>query len=90
MAVKKNRKKRKTPNYGFLYKWQPTDDNVKGESGTDKKRLSLASKNSKSADILAQQAKTVSFKKDLIKSLTIISLLLILELVIYLALNRFG
>lgn len=90
MAVKKNRKSRKNPNYGFLYKWQPADDNVKGELGTSKNNHSLASKNSKRADILAQEAKTESFKKDIIKSLSIISLLLILEMVIYLALNRFG
>lgn len=90
MTIKKNRKNRKNPNYGFLYKWEPAGDNVKGELGTSKNSRRLASGNSKRADILAQEAKTESFKKDIVKSLGIISLLLILEMVIYLALNRFG
>ena len=89
MAEHRTRKNKETPHYGFLVSWQPSNDSVKGES-----KISLDSKNSsgkhiKSADILAQEANTRSIKKDIIKSLILVSLIFSFELVIYLAWNKF-
>jgi len=89
MAEHRSRKNKVAPHYGFLVSWQPTQSTVKGES-----KISLDSKNSqgkhiKNADILAQELNTRSIKKDIIKSLILVSLILCAELVIYLAWSKF-
>lgn len=90
MAIKRNRKNKENPHYNFMVSWQPSEARVKGEMklGTKSQNVKLSS--AKRADILAQDNKVKAVKKDLVKSLITISLILILELVIYLARNKFA
>ncbi|KKR44896.1 hypothetical protein A2434_00285 [Candidatus Woesebacteria bacterium RIFOXYC1_FULL_41_14] len=92
MAQSRTRKNKKTPNYGFLVSWEPKQVKkayVKRESKFDTDATSASTKHVKKADSLAQPEAKTKIKKDIIRSLTIIGLILILELVIYLAWNKF-
>lgn len=94
MAIKRTRGKRTrenklNPHYSFLVSWQPSKAGVKGELKSVTNKLSHKVSMIKSADILAQAASTEAIKKDIFKSLILISLILILELVVYLARNKF-
>lgn len=92
MAVTRTRKNKKSPHYGFLVSWDQNSSkiaSVKGETKIDKISSSASSRHGKRADSLAQAEANTYVKKDLIRSLIIISLILILELVVYLAWNRF-
>jgi hypothetical protein len=62
---------------------------VKGESNSDKISLPATLRHSKRAESSAQQASISKIKRGIIKSLIIVSLVVILELVIYLAWNKF-
>ena len=62
---------------------------VKGETKFEANSESASSKHAKKADSLAQAEATGTTKKAIIRSLIIISLILILELVIYLAWTKF-
>lgn len=84
----RTRKDKVTPHYGFLVSWKPTDRLVKGESKISHDSLNTNGKHIKSADVLAQEVNSRSTKKDIIKSLILVSLILGLELVIYLAWKR--
>ncbi len=63
--------KRKAPHYPFLYSWNTSEAHVKRKAKIEAKSE------------LAQ----ISVKKDIVRSLILISFILILELVIYLALR---
>lgn len=89
MAEHRTRKNKETPHYGFLVSWQPAKTDVKGESKISLDANSTIHKHDKSADILAQDQNLRSTKKDIIKSLILVSLILLIELVIYLAWNKF-
>ncbi len=73
MAVHRTRKNKENPNYGFLVSWTPGEARVKRERKIEREPK------------LAQ----ISVKKDIVRSLILISLVLILELVVYLAWSRF-
>lgn len=92
MAIQRTRKNKKGPHYGFLVSWDQNQlkrASVKGETkiGTESKIASV--RHDKRADSLAQAEANTYVKRDLIRSIIIISLVLILELVVYLAWNRF-
>ena len=89
MAEHRTRKNKETPHYGFLVSWQPSSTSVKGESKISLDSARHGTKNAKSADVLAQESNLRSIKKDIIKSLILVSLILVAELVIYLAWNKF-
>ncbi len=89
MAIHRTRKNKEEAHYGFLVSWQPSQGTVKGESKISHDLVKTHGKHLKSADILAQELNVRSVKKDIIKSLISVSLILILELVIYLAWNKF-
>lgn len=92
MAIQRTRKNKENPHYGFLVSWQPKGQSqacVKGESKLEKFSLSATSRHGESAVSMAQGASTLSTKKSIIRSLILIGFILILELVVYLAWNRF-
>lgn len=92
MAVIRTRKNRKNTHYGFLVSWEPKRPkiaSVKGETKSGHESVPASVRHGKKADSLAQASTSLDIKKDIIRSLIIISLILILELVIYLAWNKF-
>ena len=92
MTIQRTRKNKKIPNYGFLVSWdqnQSKQSSVKGETKFGDINKTASIRHGKRADSLAQAEANTYVKRDLIRSLIIISLILILELVVYLAWNRF-
>jgi len=90
--MQRTRKNRDNPHYGFLVSWDPDRSkiaSVKGETKIKASGVTATARHGKRADSLAQAEATSYVKRDLIRSLIVISLVLILELVIYLAWNRF-
>lgn len=93
MAGIRNRKKKEKPHYGFLVSWAPNEGKtsyVKRESNFDKKTSLASNRHGKNADSLAQAEADNIAKKGIIRSLIHISLILILELMVYLAWNKFS
>lgn len=80
------------PNYGFLVSWQPKPNSqarVKRELKSAVLEEPTEAGYAKSANNLAQATLTRDIKKDIVRSLVIISLTLIAELVVYLAWSKF-
>jgi hypothetical protein len=93
MAEHRSRKNKENPHYGFLVSWQPkptSQARVKGESNLGKLDLPATTRHNKKAVSMAQDALTVDTKKSIFRSLILIGFILILELVVYLAWNKFG
>jgi hypothetical protein len=67
----------------------PSQAHVKGELKSDKKEILYKASKIKRADILAQDANSKLIKKSILKSIIIVSFILILELVVYFAWSRF-
>lgn len=89
MAIRRTRKTKQTVNYGFLYSWDNSKSNVKRDLERNREVNNSKAIYKKSADILAQDRTTVNVKADIIKSLIIISLIIVLEAVVYLAWSSF-
>jgi hypothetical protein len=89
VAVHRTRKNKENPHYSFLYSWTPTEAGVKRESNLVKDVQAPRPSASKKADIQAKDNSTKRIKKDIIRSLSLVSFMLILELVVYLARNKF-
>ncbi len=92
MAQIGKHKKDKSRHYGFLVSWSQNEAkkaHVKGETKIEKIKVSASGRHAKKADSLAQAEAVSHTKKDILRSLILISLILILELVVYLAWNRF-
>lgn len=92
MSIARTRKNKENPHYGFLVSWEPKDikkEAVKGESKSVNFASSASIRHGKNADSLAQAESAKASKKAIIRSLLLISLVLILELVVYLAWNKF-
>lgn len=93
MAQVRTRKNKVNPHYGFLVSWEPNtskNEPVKRESIRYEKHISASTKRKENADSLAQAESGVQAKKGIVRSLIRISLILILELVIYLAWTKYG
>jgi hypothetical protein len=93
MAANRTRKNKENPHYGFLVSWEPKQaekSSVKGETKFDKSIVSASTSHGKNADSLAQDETKAISKKRIVRSIILISLILILELVIYLAWTKFG
>ena len=87
MAIKRNRENKKHPHYGFLVSWEPNQAHVKRESKSGQNdKLSEANepKRAKRSDKVVN-AKDV--KKDIVRSLIVVGIVLTLEVVVYLAWN---
>lgn len=92
MPITRTRKSKENPHYGFLVSWEPKDSKneaVKRETKREPKSAPALLRQKKNADSLAQAEPNNLVKKGILRSLFIISLVLILELVIYLAWNKF-
>lgn len=89
MSGKRTRKNKSSARHDFLYTWAPSDRGVKGELKSSNINKAIKLSSSKKADILAQDTKAVAIKRDVLRSLVLISFLIALELMIYLAWNRF-
>ena len=93
MAIARTRKNKENPHYGFLVSWEPKqakNSHVKGEKEIQGNSELGSARHGKRADSLAQAKTSLNVKKDIIRSLIVISLILILELVVYLAWTKFG
>jgi hypothetical protein len=90
MAIHRTRKNKENPHYQFLYSWQPFQANVKGESKEGKTFTLAAPRHGKKAESLAQEGGNLNIKKNIFRGLILISLILILELVVYLAWIKFS
>jgi hypothetical protein len=92
MAIERTRKSKENPHYGFLVSWQPKEGSqahVKRESNSANKLSSATLTHSKRAESLAQDDPATGNKKNIYRSLILVGLILILELVVYLAWNKF-
>lgn len=85
----RTRKNKEHPHYNFLYSWAPSEARVKRESQLNDKAITLKPSASKKAEIQAKEETQSRIKKDLIKSLVLVSFMIILELVVYLAWSKF-
>jgi len=72
-----------------LYSWQPSEAGVKRESTLNKETVKMKLSASKRADIQAKEDSLTRTKKDIVKSLILVSFIIILELVVYLAWSKF-
>jgi hypothetical protein len=90
MAIHRTRKNKENPHYQFLYSWQPFQANVKGELEEGKTSTLATPRHGKKAESLAQEEGRPNIKKGIFRSLILISLVLILEVVVYLAWIKFG
>jgi hypothetical protein len=89
VAITRTRKNKEHPHYNFLYSWAPSEAHVKGESQLDEKAIPTKLSASKKAEIQAKEETQGRIKKDIIKSLILVSFVIILELVVYLAWSKF-
>ena len=90
MSITRTRKNKENPHYNFLYSWTPSEPHVKRESTLDEKKISVKLSASKKAEIQAKEDSEGRIKKDIIKSLILVSFVLIAEVVVYLARNKFS
>lgn len=90
MPKHRTRSQKETPNYSFLISWKPdgqtsVGSSVKGQFKNHAQgHLSEANRN-KNANLLDKNDTFVSTKRDLAKSLILASLIITLELMVYLA-----
>lgn len=89
MSITRTRKNKENPHYNFLYSWQPSEAHVKRETILPDKVSFTKLSASKKAEILAKEDSMIRIKKDIIKSLILVSLILISEVVVYLAWSKF-
>ena len=92
MAIERTRKNKENPHYGFLVSWQPKEGSqarVKRESNSAKSTEVATPTHGKRAESLAQGELGSVNKKNIYRSLILVGLILILELVVYLAWNKF-
>ncbi len=98
MAEHRTRKQKETPHYQFLVSWSPTrrvydpegssQASVKGEPTLSTNAPTPERVSTKRAYLLAKDDESPRIKKDIIRSLILVSFILILEVVVYLALHR--
>lgn len=94
MSKRRTRVEKENVHYPFLISWQGSTKNkapearVKRESENRTSPEIHEARHPKSAEILAKDEENTIIKKDIIKSLLTTSLILILELVVYLAWKR--
>jgi len=92
VAVHRTRKNKQSPHYGFLVSWQPkqvSQARVKGELDSGEISDSATTRHRKKAVSLAQAGLASNAKKGIFRSLILISFVLILELMVYLAWSKF-
>lgn len=85
VAIHRTRKDKVNPHYNFLYSWQPAKADVNRETVLGKPLENLKLSTSKKAAELAKKDSSVRIKKDIVKSLILVSFVLLAEVVVYLA-----
>jgi len=85
MAKRRTKKEKEKAKHAFNLSWAPSEAGVKGQFNFEPKRPRAGLQHKESALSLAKDGSLASIKKDIVKSLIIVSLILALELVIYLA-----
>ncbi|KKU09073.1 MAG: hypothetical protein UX13_C0050G0008 [Candidatus Woesebacteria bacterium GW2011_GWB1_45_5] len=83
MAVKRTREEKENPHYRFLYSWEGKP------AGADSKTPLQARVKGKAKIEAKSDLALISVKKDIARSLILVSFILIMELVVYLAWNKF-
>lgn len=89
MAIHRTRKNKEHPHYGFLVSWTPSQARVKGELKSNKNTPIYKANAIKRPDLLAQDDNGQLIKRSIVKSIIMVSFILILELVVYFAWSRF-
>jgi hypothetical protein len=89
VATHRTRREKETAHYNFLYSWTPSGPRVKRETKTASGAQNPKLAASKRADIQAKDEANERIKKDIIKSLILISFVLALELMVYLGWKKF-
>ena len=89
MPKHRTREQKETPNYSFLVSWKPdtqgsVGSSVKGQFKNHAQGQTPESSRHKNANLLDKNDTFVSIKRDLAKSLILASLIIALELVVYL------
>ena len=80
----RDRKNKHNPNYSFLVSYDPKRATVNRELNSDLKSNLSKLPASKKAEIQAKEDSSIRIKKDIIKSLILVSFVLIIEVVVYL------
>lgn len=88
MAEHRTRKNKENPHYNFLYTWKPSEPHVKRESDSNNNEPKMKLSASKKAEIQAKEDSEARIKKDIVKSLIMVAVVLITEVVVYLARNK--
>jgi hypothetical protein len=89
VAVTRTRKNKENPHYNFLYSWAPSEPHVKRESDLVETDTPVKLSASKRAEIQAKEDSMLRIKKDIVKSLILVSFIILAELVVYLAWSKF-
>jgi len=91
MSKRRTKKQKESVRHPFTLSWNSSQESVateapvKGQTSLSIKAKSRATGKLNSADISAQEASIKYVKHDILRSLAVVSLVLCLELVIYLA-----
>lgn len=85
MAKRRTKKQKEKAKHTFNLSWSPSEPDVKGQFNFEPKRPRAGLRHKESALSLAKDGSLASIKKDILKSLVIVSLILALEVVLYLA-----
>jgi len=87
VTKRKTRKQKENIHHPFLVSWQPQEARVNRESNSKIYVAKSKPELTKRADLLALDEQTKITKKGVLRSLVVTSLILILEVVVYLALK---
>ena len=85
MAKRRTKKQKEGARHTFNLSWAPSEAGVKGQFNSEPKRPKAGARKHESALSLAKDDSLASIKKDIVKSLMVVSLILALEVVLYLA-----
>lgn len=85
MAKRRTKRQKQKARHAFSLSWSPSEPDVKGQFNFEPNKPRTNSRKHESALSLAKDGSLASIKKDIIKSLIIVSLILALEVVLYLA-----
>jgi len=85
MAKRRTKKQKAAAKHNINLSWAPSEPSVKGQFNFEPKKPKASSQKHENAISLAKDGSLASIKKDIVKSLILVSLILALEVVLYLA-----
>ncbi len=89
MAIQRTRKNKENPHYGFLVSWKPSEPHVKRELKIAPASDTATTDRLKRANLSEKVASVRHIKGDILRSLITVGIVLTLEVVVYLAWNKF-